>query len=94
MNIADHTFAEATFAITQIKIPHADKTLIKAKPKYLIMLLQETLAPTLQGLCIALTNIFQMFETKFLLRSRLRHHTDTWNKTTGENITLNVIHRI
>src|SRR5690606_40684023 len=76
MYITDHAFPEATFAIAQIKIPHADKAFIKTKCQHLITLLQKTLAPAVQGLGIALADIFQMFETQFLLGSGLSHRSE------------------
>src|SRR5690606_34350565 len=94
MHITDYAFAETTFAIAQIKIPHTDKGLIKTKPHYLITLLQKTLAPAVQGLGITLADIFQMLETQFLLGSCLGHDTDARNKTARENVTLDIVHGI
>ena len=58
------------------------------------MLLQETLTPAVQGLGIALADIFQMFETQFLFGSGLGHDTDTGNKTARENIALDIVNGI
>src|SRR5690606_20798628 len=94
MHITDYAFAETTFAIAQIEIPHTDKGIIKTKRQYLITLLQKALAPAVQGLGITLADIFQMLETQFLLRSCLGHDTDAGNKTARENVTLDVVHGI
>src|SRR5690606_13545466 len=81
MHITDDAFAETTFAITQIKIPHADKALIEAELQYLVTLFQEALTPTVQGLGVTLADILKMLETQFLLGSGLGHDTDARNKT-------------
>src|SRR5690606_24312933 len=94
MHITDYAFAETTFAIAQIEIPHTDKGIIKTKRQYLITLLQKALTPTVQGLGVTLADILKMLETQFLLGSGLGHDTDARNKTSRENVTLDIVHGI
>jgi hypothetical protein len=60
LNVADGAFPETTFAIAEVKLPCADKFVIKSEISDLVDLIPESLPPMRKRLRVVGRNVFKL----------------------------------
>src|SRR5579872_1311418 len=60
LHIADVTFAECSFAVRQVVVPHAHEAIVESKLAYLGEMFEKSAAPFVKGQSVVRTDVFHL----------------------------------
>lgn len=89
------TLVKSGFAVAQVVMPCANEALVESQKSYRIDFLPEVTTPVCQGVGVVWAEVLDVKETEVGLSADTpRHRADTWEESSGENVSLNKVNRL